>query len=374
MDELSHQVFMLLCNGGIVTALFFVLLLNHNSVRRSRANTFLSILLVALAFSIFHTLYAGGVIRHFSAHVYSPGDPTFLLIAPLCWMYAATLTGRNVYVRFKWLFHFIPFLLIVLFSLTLGAAQATNKGFIHDHKKLLYVFFWAMVAIQFACYQYDIHRKWMRHRQLLQQEVSNIENVNISWVQFFLIVLLLISLFFLVSLFTAIHWQNTGLLSKATALVFSLSLFALCFMGILQRDIFDTIKKDKLPEPPVADQEPQPAKPDQQLIDKLVGYMSDKKPYLNPELSLSTLAIDLKIPRGQLSQLINDGIGENFYDFINKYRVDEVKKLMSDPEMAHFNLLGLAFEAGFKSKSTFNLIFKRFTGLTPTEYRKNISA
>lgn len=102
--------------------------------------------------------------------------------------------------------------------------------------------------------------------------------------------------------------------------------------------------------------------------------MTEKKPFLNPELSLSTLAKDLKIPRGQLSQLINDGIGENFYDFINKYRIDEVKKLMADPEMAHYNLLGLAFEAGFKSKSTFNLIFKRFTGLTPTEYRKNINA
>lgn len=231
-----------------------------------------------------------------------------------------------------------------------------------------------MVAIQFACYQYDIHKKWMWHRHLLQQEVSNIENVNISWVQFFLIVLLLISLFFLMSLFTAIHWENIRLLSKATALVFSLSVFALCFMGILQRDIFDTIKKDKLPELQVAEQKPQPTKPDQQLIDKLVGYMTEKRPYLDPELSLSTLAKDLKITRGQLSQLINDGIGENFYDFINKYRVEEVKKLMVDPEMANFNLLGIAFEAGFKSKSTFNLIFKRFTGLTPTEYRKNLNA
>jgi AraC-like DNA-binding protein len=367
---------MLLCNGGIVTALFFVLLLNHNSVRRSRANTFLSILLVALAFSIFHILHAGSVIRHFSADVYSPGDPTFLLIAPLSWMYAATLTGRNVYVRFKWAIHFIPFLLIILFSLTVGAGQ-TGKGFIHDHKKILYIIFWAMVVLQFAGYQYDIQKKWMKHRQLIQQEVSNIENVNVSWVQFYLIVLLLISLFFLVSLFTAIHWEHIRLLSKATALVFSLSVFALCFMGILQRDIFDTIKKDKLPELSVADQAPPPVqltKPDQPLIDKLVGYMTAKKPYLNPELSLNTLAKELKISRGQLSQLINDGLGENFYDFINKYRVEEVKKLMADPEMAHFNLLGLAFEAGFKSKSTFNLIFKRFTGLTPTEYRKNINA
>lgn len=74
-----------------------------------------------------------------------------------------------------------------------------------------------------------------------------------------------------------------------------------------------------------------------------------------------------------MSHLINAGLGENFYDFINKYRVEEVKRLMADPQKQNYNLLGIALEAGFKSKSTFNLIFKRFTGLTPTEYKKNIT-
>jgi AraC-like DNA-binding protein len=100
--------------------------------------------------------------------------------------------------------------------------------------------------------------------------------------------------------------------------------------------------------------------------------MQEKKSYLDPELTLSQLAKDLDIGRSQLSQLINDGIGDNFYDFINKYRVEQVKQLMTDPRVKHFSMLGIALEAGFKSKSTFNLIFKRFTGLTPTEYRKNL--
>jgi AraC-like DNA-binding protein len=157
--------------------------------------------------------------------------------------------------------------------------------------------------------------------------------------------------------------------------VFSLSVFALSFKGILQGDIFDTISITKPPEPAAIDI-PQvttiQAKPDQALIDKLVAHLTTKKAYLDPELSLSTLAKDMDISRTQLSQLINDGLGENFYDFVNRYRVEEVKSLMVDPEMANYSLLGIAFEAGFKSKSTFNLIFKRFTGLTPTEYRKNI--
>ena len=101
--------------------------------------------------------------------------------------------------------------------------------------------------------------------------------------------------------------------------------------------------------------------------------MKNEKPFLDPELSLSMLAKAMGLNRNQLSQLINTGIGENFYDFINKYRVEEVKRLMVDPQKQNYNLLGMALEAGFKSKSTFNLIFKRFTGLTPTEYKKNIT-
>ena len=116
------------------------------------------------------------------------------------------------------------------------------------------------------------------------------------------------------------------------------------------------------------------SKPDPELINRLLNYMQEKKPYLDAELTLSSLAKDLSISRSQLSALINEGMGDNFYDFINKYRVEEVKRLMVDPQVKNYNLLGIALEAGFKSKSTFNLIFKRFTGLTPTEYRKNLSS
>ena len=86
-----------------------------------------------------------------------------------------------------------------------------------------------------------------------------------------------------------------------------------------------------------------------------------------------SLSKQFGVNRNQLSQLINEGVGENFYDFINKYRVEEVKRLMADPQKQNYSLLGLALDAGFKSKSTFNLVFKRFTGLTPTEYKKNIT-
>jgi AraC-like DNA-binding protein len=321
-------------------------------------------------------MYAGKVIRHFSTNVYSPGDPTFLLIAPLSWFYAVELTGKRVTFSWKLLSHFVPFLFIIGLSLSFGSGLPESiANFINAHRRLVYIFFRVLVVVQFLCYQYYINKKWQAHQRLLEQEVSNTENINIAWVRFFFLIFLIINLFFLVSLFTAIHWENSWWLAKATAVVFSSAVYALGFRGILQRDVFHTIITTNLQEPviPVPQEIIKPAKPDQALIDKLVAYMTEKKPFLDPELSLSTLAKEMKLSRSQLSQLINDGIGENFYDFINKYRVEEVKKLMADPEMVGYNLLGIAFEAGFKSKSTFNLIFKRFTGLTPTEYRKNIS-
>lgn len=328
---------------------------------------FLSVLLLALSFSIAHTVFAGRLITHLSVRVYSIGDPTFLLIAPLIWFYVLELTGKRVGLSWHTLLHFLPFVLVITFSLTFGAlklAPFPNRGHWRPD-----VMFWAMVLVQFSCYQFFIHKRWIRSREIMQHEVSNMEDVNISWVRFFMGVFLLVNAFFLFSLFATIHLQGGDWLWRSVALTFSLSIFALGYKGILQKEIFDTRHQEEQ-EPP--EQHVSPVPKDESLIRQVTGFMEERKLYLDPELTLSMLARELNMSRSQLSQLINDGIGDNFYDFVNKYRVEEVKKLMADPKFNNYNVLGLALEAGFKSKSTFNLIFKRFTGLTPTEYRRSI--
>lgn len=371
-DEFKNQLSVFLIYGGIAQGLFVVFLLNHKSVRKSRANLFLSILMVALTLSIIQILYWGRVLDHLSVNVYSLGDPTFLLIAPLLSFYVLELTGRRVRFRWSLLAHFIPFLFIVLLSLAFHFSPSEHfTAFAGDHHRLFHIVFWMLVVVQFSGYLYFIHTTWLAHQNLMRQEVSNTEDVNVSWVQFFLIVFLLVNVSFLFSLFAVIQFDMCrGWLQSATAGVFSLSIFALSFKGILQRDVFNTIPAEK-PIPASVDNM---AKPDQLQVDKLIAYMQQEKPYLDAELTLSTLSKGLGLNRNQLSQLINDGVGENFYDFVNRYRVEEVKRLMADTTTKNLNLLGMALEAGFKSKSTFNAIFKRFTGLTPTEYRKNMLA
>ena len=114
--------------------------------------------------------------------------------------------------------------------------------------------------------------------------------------------------------------ENGSWLPKTTALIFSLSIFALGYKGILQKDIFQQVEKTKPKEVQPASPSITGLKPDVELINRVITYMDEKKPYLDPELTLSQLAKDLSISRSQLSQLINDGIGENFYDFVNSWR------------------------------------------------------
>ena len=368
LSTLENPFFKILIYGGIAQGLFVVLLLNHKNVRKSRANLFLSILIISLTFSIAHLLHAGQVLHAVSSHIYSVGDPTFLLIAPLLWLYVVELAGERVHLNTALIAHFIPFLLTITCSLTFNTIDSPAFAeYITTHHRHFNIGFSSLVVAQFSAYLYVIHNKWLTYQKNMQQEVSNTENANIAWVRFFLVVFLAINLFFLFSLFAAIHLQGSRRwVNEATGGLLALSVFALSFKGILQRDIFNLVDTSTAPQP-------SPTRPDTQLVATIVAYMQDKKPYLDAELTLSTLAKQLNMSRTQLSQLINDGLGENFYDFVNKYRVEEVKRLMTDPAAKNFNLLGIALEAGFKSKSTFNLIFKRFTGLTPTEYKKNIS-
>ncbi len=111
----------------------------------------------------------------------------------------------------------------------------------------------------------------------------------------------------------------------------------------------------------------------QVLSDRLIHLMEESKIYENPNLKLDDLAHKMSIPSYLLSQVIRFGLGKNFYDLINTYRVRQVQELLADPGHEHETILDVAFQAGFNSKSSFNLAFKKITGQTPSEYRKSVS-
>lgn len=101
----------------------------------------------------------------------------------------------------------------------------------------------------------------------------------------------------------------------------------------------------------------------------IVTAMEADKLFQEPELTLQNLSDKLQLPSYQVSQAINEGMSKTFFDLINGYRVEEAKRLLLDVESINYTVLSVGFEAGFNSKTTFNTVFKKFTGLTPTEFR-----
>ncbi|MEM6722479.1 MAG: AraC family transcriptional regulator [Bacteroidota bacterium] len=106
-------------------------------------------------------------------------------------------------------------------------------------------------------------------------------------------------------------------------------------------------------------------------LDRLKTFMSDEKPYLEARITISQLSKRCGIPVNTLSQVINERLNQNFFDFINSYRVEEFKRLAAERDIQQFTLLSLAHEAGFNSKSTLNAIFKKYTWQTPSEFTLN---
>jgi AraC-like DNA-binding protein len=109
-----------------------------------------------------------------------------------------------------------------------------------------------------------------------------------------------------------------------------------------------------------------------ELKAKMECLMRDKKPHLESTLTALQLAEMMGLPLKDLSRLLNTGFRQNFYDFINSYRVEEFMRLANEGQHRNQTLLAIAFDAGFNSKTTFNNAFKKFTGITPSEYLKTL--
>lgn len=110
------------------------------------------------------------------------------------------------------------------------------------------------------------------------------------------------------------------------------------------------------------------------MKNKLNDLMVDQKPFLNPKLTLLELAEMLETNTNTLSRVINEGYGCNFYDYVNKYRIEEFKKLVNQDNYKNLTFLGIAYEVGFNSKTTFNRAFKKLEGITPREYYREVLA
>jgi AraC-like DNA-binding protein len=156
--------------------------------------------------------------------------------------------------------------------------------------------------------------------------------------------------------------------------------FAYSFYAIRQPEILDypsgTRDEEEEEVPVSAERYARSGLRDEQaeeFLTYLLKYMDEEKPYLDGGLTILDLSKKTGIPRHYITEVLNEKYGRNFFTFINEYRVREVIDRINDPRYQHYTILAIAFDAGFNSKSTFNTIFKSYTGKTPSEYRKEMT-
>jgi len=108
-----------------------------------------------------------------------------------------------------------------------------------------------------------------------------------------------------------------------------------------------------------------------EACETLRALMEEEQVFLDPDLTLKKLAQKLNIHYNHLSRIINEKYGESYNNYINRHRIEEARKRLADPAFANKNILEIMLETGFYSKSTFNTAFRKFTGKSPSDYRKN---
>ena len=226
------------------------------------------------------------------------------------------------------------------------------------------------------------------HNRNIDEVYSYHENIDLKWLKYVLVgmAIVWVTVVIAFSLSTVLPITRWEWLNHTIYLSVAFSVFFLGYFGLKQQVIYSIAdgKKtiDKKPvqsdrnikEIPPRQYEKSGLKPEDAVKhrERLNVYMENEKPYLNGKLSLKEVADALDLSPNHLSEVINGQLNQNFFDFVNSYRVRLVKEKMADPQYNNYSLLGVALECGFNSKSSFNAIFKKATGQTPTEYLRSL--
>ncbi len=227
------------------------------------------------------------------------------------------------------------------------------------------------LPFQFLCYILLSYARLLKHKNNLLLITSTTKGIDLGWLRNFLLILLLMTLFWINSLFMRIP-----VFMLMMPLTYTVSVFVGAYYAIGQKTIFAQSPAELREISDIIDlpkKEPAKARRISQnqansSYQHLKQLMENERLYLNSELSLADVAAKLGISIHDTSYLINELSGTNFYNFVNRYRVEEAKKLLSSARKKEFNILGIAFEAGFNSKTAFNTAFKKWTGVSPSQY------
>ncbi len=347
--------------AGAIQGFFLSLVIFNNAHLKNESKFFLLIILLFFSINIILNAIIQNVARSKPDFMLTTGAFQ-LMLGPMVYFYVKSLTEEGFAHKFADLVHTVPLMLYLAFIIL-----------IHIRRELIPILgmlnkiMWGFILIQLSSYIVPVRIMIKRYNEKLMDNFSSTDKINLKWLDSILFsLLLLLAVYFILVVFI-MHDLNRAFINRFFSLILSFFIYLFGYKGLMQKNILPENAQDKVKY----SKSLLPAEYAGYWKKKLISCLEEEKPFLDEELSLYSLANNLGIPTNQLSQIINNNLKTNFYELINSYRIDEVKRLLTEDMKK--NIIDLAFQAGFNSKTVFNTVFKKKTGMTPTAYRNSIN-
>jgi AraC-like DNA-binding protein len=360
--------------------------------RKLYANRFLGALLSAYSLILLTLLYGDLGHTEFSLTVLFIG--LGFLVAPLHYWYAKHLVFPKTRFHFIYLIHMLPFFIYEGYAFLdlffLQGRWIANFSIVENipSQAGFVAFNWA-ILLQMAIYMIISIKMLRRYSRYIKDVFSSIDRIRMSWLRnISFLAISAISVFFLENLFLLYDIQLSHNFNLSSFLV-AAYVYIIGYLGIFKSEVFSLenveaalsrlpelsyqSKMDSVQVRPEGEKYERSGLSEEKakaFLDNLLRLMREKEPYVDVNLTLNQMAEMLSISSHNLSEILNVHLHQNFYDFINGYRVERVKADLLNPLKGTLKILAIAYDAGFNSKSSFNNIFKKFTGMTPSEYRQ----
>jgi AraC-like DNA-binding protein len=294
-----------------------------------------------------------------------------LTYGPLFYFYIRAMSGGESHWRPSWLGHFVPFLAGMLFWAAFWVLRRVEvpPGLVFRLLRTPWLPVSIMAFVQMAVYVSLMIRCLRRYALAIRDSYSSLDDINLRWLRRRLSVFALISIAGLAAV--AVYRFDSRLANLAGQVGFflvALNTFATGYRAMLQPQVFfgaeESGRGRRYQRSSLTREHALAVK------ERLLDMMERRRSFLDPGLTLPGLAQALNVPVSHLSQVINEQLGRNFFDFVNGYRVDAAKRMLMQPGAAQQKLISVAFDCGFNSLATFNRVFRDLAGMSPSLFRK----
>jgi AraC-like DNA-binding protein len=370
---ISTTVFSLIVS---VLLVFFLLTVeSKNKISNALFATFLLLTALDLSAPLFHLMTSGpsnlGMVRNTFA---------FLQI-PTFYLYILSVCYSDFKLKPQYLFHLLPFIVVnlILIPRFYWAPVASKIDFILNRQDMIELQLnHVLFHIQIVIYVSAVFVLLIKVKKLYLENYSGTSIKSYRWLLQFSSVLTTLYLIVLFkNIFKFSDYPAVAELIKILVFVFQLVLVCWYLIKALNNPhLFRNIDSKLQLVTEIILEKPKGIQLDamefnEELL-KLKTYMVEEKPFLNPSLSIQDISDAIDIPVRNLSLLINHNLKQHFYDFINSYRIEYAMVVLKDSSKSRLTISEILYEAGYNSKSSFNSAFKKHTGKTPTQYRKNL--